>query len=301
MASHQPNFSERQGITPIKPSQLGAMDADLKKSIWNVLYRYVFRSLSSKRLIDGGVHRTHEINTLHEFATVLWAGHFKERVDTVPFVPKDIENKIWDYYDKMSWNEVYDFVEFVYDCFVKEEYFLPHGGKVLPFCQVLTTEFDSVLRKENAGYSFIDGKISPLTNATEIAEVTEAVTSSTFVTAGDHMRKALRAFSDRKNPDYPIAVHQSITAVESAVDEVLETSGMKVSKGKFKIRLQEVANNYGLHEAFQTGISAIFGYTSDAGGRHGKAQNQDKTAGEARFFLVFCSAFINYLKTLSKK
>jgi len=51
-----------------------------------------------------------------------------------------------------------------------------------------------------------------------------------------------------------------------------------------------------LHNALKTGFSAIYGYTSDAEGiRHALLDKSDLKFDDAKFMLVACTAFVNYL------
>lgn len=54
-----------------------------------------------------------------------------------------------------------------------------------------------------------------------------------------------------------------------------------------------------MHKALKNAFSNLYGYTSDTGGiRHALSEdNLEVTMEDAKFMLVSCSAFINYLKT----
>ena len=52
-----------------------------------------------------------------------------------------------------------------------------------------------------------------------------------------------------------------------------------------------------LHGALKRAFNILYGYTSDANGiRHALLDEANLTFDEAKFMLVSCSAFINYLK-----
>ena len=59
------------------------------------------------------------------------------------------------------------------------------------------------------------------------------------------------------------------------------------------------ANQFIIHPAFEQALLKLYGYTSDAKGiRHALSENDDKIFySEAKFMLVSCSAFINFLMT----
>jgi hypothetical protein len=52
----------------------------------------------------------------------------------------------------------------------------------------------------------------------------------------------------------------------------------------------------GLHSALKKGFSSIYGYTSDNDGiRHALTQDSNCDQEDAKYMLVSCSAFVNYL------
>jgi hypothetical protein len=52
-----------------------------------------------------------------------------------------------------------------------------------------------------------------------------------------------------------------------------------------------------MHPALRKSLSALYGYTSDEQGiRHAMLDEPKLTAADAKFLLVACSAFINYMK-----
>jgi hypothetical protein len=51
-----------------------------------------------------------------------------------------------------------------------------------------------------------------------------------------------------------------------------------------------------IHKAIKSGFGSIYGYTSNAGGiRHALIDEPNITFIDAKFMLVACSAFVNYL------
>jgi hypothetical protein len=53
----------------------------------------------------------------------------------------------------------------------------------------------------------------------------------------------------------------------------------------------------GLHPALRTAFSSLYGYTSDEDGiRHAILESQNVGFDEAKFFLVVCSTFSNFVQ-----
>ena len=91
--------------------------------------------------------------------------------------------------------------------------------------------------------------------------------------------------------NYRNSIKESISAVESIA---------RVVSGRDKATLGDAlkAIKRGqLHPALKEGFLKLYGYTSDEQGiRHAMLDEPNLTAADARYFLVSCSSFVNYLK-----
>ena len=132
----------------------------------------------------------------------------------------------------------------------------------------------------------------------EISEIETAISSGeTFSSVNIHLNDALKFLSDRENPNYRNSVKESISSVESMC---------KILSNDAKATLASTLNNLekteNLHPALKKAFSSLYGYTSDDGGiRHGlKNDDREIDFHEAKFMLVVCSSFINYLKSKMK-
>lgn len=185
---------------------------------------------------------------------------------------REIRNKFFN----LNWYEVYDFLEFV---------FSKIGDKTK---EVFEKSINLILEQENVPYRFINGRITPIIDREEILEIGKALThEEKYKPARDHLEKALDLLSDRENPDYANSIKESISALESLVRII------KREKATFGQLIKEL----NLHPAFKDALSKLYGWTSDEGGiRHGKTgESLEPGLSEARFMLVLCSAFFNYL------
>ena len=61
--------------------------------------------------------------------------------------------------------------------------------------------------------------------------------------------------------------------------------------------LKEIEKKNGIHPSLKQGFIKLYAYTSDQGGiRHAEGLFESNvTFDEAKYFLVSCSAFVNYL------
>ena len=157
--------------------------------------------------------------------------------------------------------------------------------------------YNQVFEKEYVGYRFVNGTITPITDSTEIS-VIEDVIASSFDVVRTHIDKALRFLSDRDAPDYANSIKESISAVERMCSIIL---GKATTLGDALKHLED--SGVKIHPALKRAFSQLYGYTSDASGiRHaGELGGKDSTFEEAKFMLVSCCAFVNYLTGVMAK
>ena len=94
------------------------------------------------------------------------------------------------------------------------------------------------------------------------------------------------------------SIKEAISAIESLCAIV---TGNK--KANFGPALSEIGKKFQIHGALKSAFSALYGYTSDSGGiRHSLLEDDIEVSFEdAKFMLVSCSAFVNYLKVKIEK
>lgn len=140
----------------------------------------------------------------------------------------------------------------------------------------------------NAAYRLLNNHIAEITSEAEVAEIEDSLVSP-IAPVRKHIEAALAFLSNWENPDYRNSIKESISAVESVC--------RLISGGKtLGDALKRIKDKIGLHPALQKGFSALYDYTSDKGGiRHALLDESDLDASDARFMLVACSAFVNFV------
>ena len=151
------------------------------------------------------------------------------------------------------------------------------------------------LEVENSAFRFINGILVPISNEHELDELEEALEVTGDWTALNganiHLQNSLEKISDKKNPDYRNSIKESISAVESVANAI--TGGKKSSLGQ---ALTAIKDKISLHTALENGFKKIYGYTSDADGiRHSLMEQPSCDFEDAKYMLVSCSSFINYI------
>ena len=267
-------FSQREGIKPVKNViQTDSMDDDLRNSLWNALTLNYWDGVNNN-FID-------YFPLMKHFVKELWANHFKRPLDTLSDSWSDIYKEIRNEFYSYKWYEVYDFIEFAVDNYLHED----SNQKFMILC-------NSFLERELSAYRFVGGKITPITSQEEISTIEEALNiPKPYKTVNIHIKTALTLFSDKKSPDYRNSIKESISAVESICKLITKKKNPTLSQA-LKIQKKEI----GLHSALEKAFDSLYGYTSDEEGiRHSLLKEAKLYSEDAKFMLVSCSAFVNYL------
>jgi len=153
---------------------------------------------------------------------------------------------------------------------------------------------NNILEREVSAYRFVDDTIAPITSEVELTEIEEALErSKPYYPVHLHLQTALDFLADRKEPDYRNSIKESISAIESIVKILTDSE-----TGKLRILLRELD----IHPYLQSAFKQLYGYTSDAEGiRHALKDAPNLGFEDAKFLLVICSAFFNYLVVKSSK
>lgn len=183
--------------------------------------------------------------------------------------------------NSQEWYIIYDFIE-----------------KYLSICNSekanrMENILNHILEDEVSGYRIINGKVIPITNKSELSTIEEAINSD-FKSVTIHLDKALEFLANRKKPDYENSIKESISAVESMCCIITESKGGNSTLGNTLKRLKEKGIH--IHQAMEKAFLSLYGYTSDEDGiRHGGIDFTNAPFEDAKYMLISCSAFINYL------
>lgn len=152
--------------------------------------------------------------------------------------------------------------------------------------------------REYVGYRFVDEIIVPISDKFEVETIQNAL-NNRYKPVSDHISKANQLLADRDRPDFENTIKESISAVEAVCEILTGAKGNDATLGKMLKKLED--NGVVIHSALKSAFNTLYGYTSDANGiRHaGDIGGPSSTFEEAKFMLVACCAFINYLTALS--
>jgi len=151
-------------------------------------------------------------------------------------------------------------------------------------------ELNSVLVRDLSAYRFVGGYCVPVTTNEEIGSV-EAALQTPLSSVQEHVHQAVVCLSDRKNPDFRNSIKESISAVEAICSTIVGKPHATLSKA-----LARIETKIPIHKAQKEAFESLYGYSSDAEGiRHALLDKGTLTADDAKFMLVSCSAFIEFL------
>ncbi len=274
-------FSERNKIIPSKEIMIDGITKSCRNRLINTITIFFENDLDADVLKDLYLYAYDKLGKKIDYEVI---------AELPDYLEEDLITTINEDWDDFSWHTCFDFIEIILKFDYKaHEYY----QEVL---KELKIKVNGILSDEKIGYRIINNQITNITNEEEIHEL-ETAMDSIFTSVDNHIEKALKFFSDRKNPDYKNSIKESITAVESMCCIICEKN---VELGKALGKLEK--NGIYIHGAMRSGFQSLYGYTSDESGiRHGGFEDKEVTEEDARFMLVTCSAFINYLKIKYEK
>lgn len=259
-------FSERYGYSKVRDIlQKDDMNHSLKVAIWNFIYEdFLEFSNTIKKLIW--------TDFFHLPVDEIYSGEVHYKAINIP--------KIKSLFEKLDWFQIYDLLEFIAqndDLFEEED-------------------VNYILEKFCSAYRLIGEQIVELTSEAEIKEIETAI-NSPLEEMNEHLQKSLHLLSNRENPDYRNSIKESISAVECICRKITGKSTL----GKALADLEK--KGLKLNSQLKEGLSHLYSYTNDENGIRHSIMDMDEEVNmeEARFMLVTCSAFVNYLLEKANK
>ncbi|GAT62089.1 AbiJ-NTD4 domain-containing protein [Paludibacter jiangxiensis] len=275
-------FSQRIGKKDVRQVlQTDSIDQILENKLWNNILNDFINKIEDHAY-------SYQKSKRAEVFIYIWENFFELKSDEIPsYTDGDVYTEGMTEYIKKwflnaEWYEKYDLIEFLSDL-------------SNPLRLDFTTKVNYTLKRELAGYTIIQNKIIQITAEQEISAIENALKNgSKYKSVETHLSQALEHLSNRENPDYRNSIKESISAVEAYC--AILTNDSKSTLGK---ALNQIEKTHKIHTALKSSFSALYGYTSDSGGiRHSLLEDDINVEIEdAKFMLVSCSAFINYLKS----
>lgn len=153
-------------------------------------------------------------------------------------------------------------------------------------------EVNELFEKECVGYRFVGEKIVGITDKIEIKEIEESLQSN-YDGCREHIKKAVGFLANREQKDYKNCIKESISAVESICCIIADKKNATLGEA-----LKILESKCNLKGQLKSAFEKLYTYTNnDKGGiRHAEGLFVSNVSfEEAKFMLVSCSAFVNYL------
>lgn len=267
-------FSEKYGYRQVKSIQFEMISENLRNRIWNLFYINEIKSggLSSKRIIQSiNGEQTLEEKIADRLGCIIETREGTSILDL-------LRDNILEHYE---WYDVLDFVD-VHISFLSDEQRMQRCG-----------QYNALFEQEKFGYRLVNGEIAPITNKVEIQSIEEA-TATPYLSVNQHITKALGLYADIKEPDYENSIKESISAVEAMCCIITGMTGSQATLGNSIKKLKDKGVH--IHNAMEKAFLALYGYASNESGiRHGGIDFTNAPAEDAKYMLISCSTFVNYL------
>ena len=215
-----------------------------------------------------------------------WEWDLTEAIDE-----EKVKNIIYQTIRENPYDEVFSLIEYIVQEMQRTQRWKKSGYE---------EDYNAILKREYVGYRFVNEIIVPITDENEIEAINQAA-ESPYAVVNAHISKAITLLADRENPDYENSIKESISAVEAVCEILTGVIGKEATLGNMLKKIED--SGVVIHGALKSAFNILYGYTSDANGiRHaGDIGGPTSTFEEAKFMLVSCSAFINYLIGVSAK
>ena len=271
-------FLYRAGVAQFPSMQRETWDEVTKNRVWDVIYKTITdgKDFSDARaFINAGFGEVYSLmlNGLMENYSGVFHGTTGSRTVSIPHDYRDL------FFDGTT-EERISFLEII-----------ARGDKNPKLSAILSRRLNTVLEERRVVYRFVSGWMTDVDNKQEREAVEAAMRESA------HIEKAVALLYSRDNPDYANSIKESISAVEDICKEIT---------GKPKATLADclhvIDDKAPMHAALKQALTKLYGYTSDEGGiRHAGLSGGEVAFEEAKFMLVACSAFCNYLRAKQTK
>ncbi|WP_130803982.1 AbiJ-NTD4 domain-containing protein [Acinetobacter ihumii] len=275
-------FSERSGYKAVREIiQKESIDQELRNALWSLYDRIIFANFQN---YDPYAFSTSYIlgSNLEGFFLNIYMNVFQRPTDEIPQFISDGILSIKKYFMSCEWYEVYDFIEVT----------LENYPNIQSNSDIFSKSINLCLEKYLSAYRLSNGNILEITSEQEIQSIEDALENTNQHSGVQlHLNQALKLISDRQNPDYRNSIKESISAVESICKVI--TQDDKATLGK---ALKIIEDRHDIHPALKNSLNQLYGYTSDGDGiRHAMLDESNLSYIDAKFMLVSCTNFINYL------
>ena len=278
-------FSERYGyVKPVDVFKKGGLDKEGATALCNC-FDYLDKWLNSYDVKKGYSHD----RTYTYMEETIWCFFMnKRRDDFYGYNSHEIVATEYLLFPNVVWYKKFDMIEFAISVLRQKS---KHESQLNAIIESFVDLLSATFKRLNYAYRIVNDLIIEITDDEEIKTVEEAIEQTS--TINTHLSASLKHLSDRPNPDYRNSIKESISAVEALCREITGETTLgpalnKLEKSGVKVPV-----------FLKSGFEKLYVYTNNekTGIRHALMDDADAPGyDEAKFMLVACSAFVNYVQ-----
>ena len=273
-------FSERKGIKHF--SDMVQIN-DLNERTRNKIYSLISESFNNL-----------DMDLKKEFVKYLYKELFSKTERDIPmYIGRYDYEKVFDtiyiIITKYNYIDIFTFIEGIINFFeILDDVTYNVRYNMYSYKDEFENSISNIFQEENVNYRIINNKITDIVDKQQINSIEETL-NNPYKEVSRHYSKAIEQLYSLR--DFDNSIKESISSVE-AMCQILTKKNkatlgdtLKLLKGK-------------IHPAMESAFEKLYGYTSDANGiRHANGLGEgNSTFEEAKYMLISCSAFVNYLK-----
>lgn len=257
-------FSERMGFKPPKLMQVDSIDEETRNLLWHTSLTYLEGGKVGPRAKD--------------CERIVWINlyFFKRSADSLPLRKVEFVSSARKWFMSAPFFEILDFIEYIAKGSLRHK-----------------VGFNIVLKSECVGFRFIRDQLTRISDEVESEMLDRALSVvDRFAGARSHITAALAAFSRRPTADYPNAVREAISAVESAAKTIVNSESATLGDA-----IKAIEKRSYMNPRFKDAVTKLYAYTSDEpGARHARLnETANFDEADAHFMIVTCAAIANFL------
>ena len=275
-------FSERYGYT--KPSEVlirGKITTEIENVICSC-YDVLYDALRKNYTYSDEIYNDMELYLWTQFLNNRRNDFYGNYGGHMVVATSVIKSDDYEWFIKINMLEMS--VQWLHEIGEKKQWII---GIVKNFVAQLNHEFARL----SFAYRIVGKEVIEITSQNEIAEIEEALLQTSNIKS--HLSEALKLLSNRPNPDYRNSIKESISAVEALCREITGENTL----GPALKALDK--KGLAIPTFLKSGFEKLYYYTNDSktGIRHALMDASDAPSfEEAKFMLVACSAFVNYIQ-----
>ncbi len=278
-------FSERKGIKHF--SDMVQIN-DLNERTRNKIYSVISESFNNL------LYSYYDMDLRKEFVEYLYKELFSKTERDIPMCTggydyEEVFDTIYLIIKKYSYTDIFTFIEGLINFFeILDNKTYNVRYNTYSYKDEFKNSISELFQSENVNYRIINDKITDIVDEQQINSIEETL-NNPYKEVSRHYSKAIeQLYSSR---DFDNSIKESISSVE-AMCQILT----KKNKATLGDTLNLLKGK--IHPAMASAFVKLYGYTSDANGiRHANGLGEgDSTFEEAKYMLISCSAFVNYLK-----